>query len=162
MRQAAFCELEALTNSHSKVSQNQYDGLNKPQDYIKCKTLSSAQCAILFALRSNSVRGISENWKYLGQENSLCPICERKIDTQSHILSCEVIPSIKPKLNNNVQYEHIYGSLEQQIQLVKEYEKYIDLRQTLLEDEDYSQDSLPGQDTGPELPQASARGSNRD
>ena len=30
VRQAAFCELEALKNSYSKVSQNQYEGLNKP------------------------------------------------------------------------------------------------------------------------------------
>ena len=69
--------------------------------------------------------------------------------------------SIKPKLNNNIQYEHINGSLDQQIQLVQEYEKYMDLRQTLLEDED-PQSSLPGLDAGPELPQATARGSIRD
>ena len=67
------------------------------RDYIKCKTLSSKQCAILFALRSKSVRGISEN-KYLGQDYTLCPICERKTETQSHILDCEVMLSIKPKL----------------------------------------------------------------
>ena len=70
--------------------------------------------------------------------------------------------SIKPKLDNNIQYEHINGSLDQQILLVKEYEKYIELRQTLLEDEDLYQDRLPGQDAGPKLPQATARGSNRD
>ena len=162
VREAAFCELEALKNSHSKVSHNQYNGLNKPQEYIKCKTLSSKQCAILFALRSKSLRGIRENWKYLGQDNNLCPICERETDTQSHILDCQVMLSIKPKLDNDIQYEHINGSLDQQIILVKEYEKYIELRQTLLEDEDIYQDSLPGLDAGPKLPEATARGSNRD
>ena len=70
--------------------------------------------------------------------------------------------SIKPKLDNDIQYEHINGSLDQQIILVKEYEKYIELRQTLLEDEDIYQDSLPGLDAGPKLPEATARGSNRD
>ena len=29
VRQAEFCELEALKNSNSKVSLNQYDGLKK-------------------------------------------------------------------------------------------------------------------------------------
>ena len=70
--------------------------------------------------------------------------------------------SIKPKLDNNIQFEHINGSLDQQILLVKEYEKYIELRQTLLEDEDLYQDSLLGLDAGPKLPQATTRGSNRD
>ena len=70
--------------------------------------------------------------------------------------------SIKPKLDNDIQYEHINGSLDQQIILVKEYEKYFELRQTLLEDEDIYQpeDSLPGLDAGPKLPEATARGSN--
>ena len=156
VRQTAFNELEALKESHSKVLQNKYDGLNNPQDYIKCKTMSSNQCSILFALRSKTVRDISENWKYMGKENTLCPICERKSDTQSHILNCEVMLSIKPQLNKDIQYEHINGSLDQQIQLVQEYEKYLNLRQTLLEDQEEDQDSLPGLDAGPLLPKATA------
>ena len=124
--------------------------------------LSSKQCSILFALRSKTIRGISENWKYLGKENTLCPVRELKSDTQAHILNCEVMLSIKPMMNKDIQYEHINGSLHQQIQLVKEYEKYLNLRQTILEDEEDHQGSLPGLNTGPLLPKATARGSNGD
>ena len=38
---------------------------------------------------------------------------------------------IKSKTKNNVIYEHIDGSLEEQIQLVQEFEKYLELRDML-------------------------------
>ena len=96
----------------------------------------------------------------MGQENTLCPICERKTDTQAHILDCEVMQSILPDLNKHIKYEHINGSLDQQVQLVQVYEKYLELRETLLEEEDDHQGSLPGLHAGPVLPKANTRGGN--
>ena len=88
-----------------------------------------------FSLRSKTVRGIKSNWSFMGQENTLCPICERQEDTQSHVLNCPVMLSIKQKLKVHIIYGHIDGNLEQQIQLVGEYEKCLELRDTLLHDD---------------------------
>ena len=98
----------------------------------------------------------------MGTENTLCPLCERKSDTQCHVLNCQIILSIRPRNNTHIKYEHINGSLEQQIDLVVEYETYLELQDELLEGNDSNQTSLPGQHTGPTLPQAAARRGNRD
>ena len=92
----------------------------------------------------------------MGEENTLCPICERHEDTQSHVLNCPVMLSIKPKLKEHILYEHIDGNIEQQIQLVGEYEKYLELRDTLLHDDEEYPAGLPELHAGPMLPKAAA------
>ena len=52
-------------------------------------------------------------------------------------------------MENNIQYEHTIGSLDQQIRIIKEYN-------------DFYQDSQPGLDAAPKLPQATTRVSNID
>ena len=52
----------------------------------------------------------------------------------------------------NVEYNHIYGTTQQQEQLVKVYEIYLGIRDELLDDP--SQQSLPGLYTGPQQRQA--------
>ena len=160
IRKAAFEELEEIRSSHSKVSQNKYSGLNRPQEYLRDRSITSKQSSLLFSLRSKTIRGIKENWSFMGQENTLCPLCERHQDSQSHVLNCPVMIRIKPKMNNHVRYEHINGSLEEQIQLVQEYEKYLELRDILLENNDEYQIGLPGPQPGPVLPKAAAGGSS--
>ena len=161
VRKAAFSELEEIRRDHSKVSQNKYTGIDKSQPYIRSTNITSIQCSLLFALRSKTVRGIKENWSFMAQENTLCPICERHEDSQSHVLNCQVMLSIKPKLNQHILYEHIDGTLEEQIQLVQEYEKYLELRDILLEEDDEYPVGLPGPRPGPVLPKAAAAGSSR-
>ena len=95
------------------------------------------------------------------RENTQCPLCERHQDSQSHDLNCPVMISIKLKINNHVRYELINGSLEEQIQLVQEYEKYLELRDILPEDNEEYQVSLPGPHSGPVLPRAAAGVSSR-
>ena len=63
----------------------------------------------------------------MGQKNTLCQICERFQDSKLHVLNCPVMISTRPKLNNHIIYEHIDGSLEEQINVVQEYEKYLEL-----------------------------------
>ena len=51
--------------------------------------------------------------------------------------------SIKPKLNEHILYEHIDGNIEEQVQLVQEYEKYLELGDILQEYDEEYQVSLP-------------------
>ena len=114
-RRAAFTELEEIRTRHNKGSQNEYISLNRPQDYIRSRSITSIQSFLLYCPRSRTVRGIKENWNFMGQENSWCPISERFQDAQSHVLNCSVMISIKPKINNHIIYENIDGSLEENI-----------------------------------------------
>ena len=151
VRNAAFKKLQALKESHTKVEHNQYDNLNHPQGYLTSETITNQQCSILFALRSHSLRGIRENFKKMYLQNTLCPLCERFSDSQLHILQCLVLKDIRPMVEN-VEYNHIYGTTQQQEQLVKVYEIYLGIRDELLDDP--SQQSLPGLYTGPQQRQA--------
>ena len=146
VRSAAFDELEALKESHIKVQNNTYTNMNNPQGYITSKSMTNRQISILFALRSHSLRGIKENFRKMYLETTLCPICERFSDNQYHTLRCQVLLDIRP-LEEDVHYDDIYGTTQQQEQLVKVYEIYLGLRDELLDDA--SQQSLPGLHTGP-------------
>ena len=145
-RQAAFKQLEITKDTHNKVNKNTYVNMDKPQGYITDKSITNTQCSILFSLRSHYLRGIRENFKHLYSQNTLCPICERSIDTQSHILDCQVLQDILP-LTENVLYTDIYGTTQSQIKLVRVYEQYITLRDEILEATD-PQVSLPVLYTG--------------
>ena len=128
--------------------------MNNPQGYITSESMTNRQISILFALRSHSLRGIRENFKKMYLENTLCPICERFSDSQYHTLRCQVLLDIRP-LEEDVNYDHIYGTTQQQEQLVKVYEIYLGLRDELLDDA--SQQSLPGLHTGPQRQPARAQ-----
>ena len=138
-RSTAFDELEALKDSHSKVELNKYINMNNPQGYITSESMTNKQISILFALRSHSLRGIKENFKKMYLENTLCPICERFSDSQYHTLKCQVPLHIRP-LEEDVDYNPIYGTTQQQEQLVKVYKIYLGLRDELLDDISQDQD----------------------
>ena len=153
VQEKAFKDLHDLKDSHSKVIQNTYSDMEHPQSYFTNKNISFRQSSIIFALKSKTLRGIKTNFRKINQPNTLCPLCERQEDTQQHVLFCQVLRDISPNTTSLPQYEHPNGSPEQQIEFIKAYEKYLVLRDQLLEES--SEDiSLPGLYTGPVRPQA--------
>ena len=54
VRNAAFCELEAQKENHSKVRDNKYEHFERPQQYISCKNITNTEVAILFGLRKQN------------------------------------------------------------------------------------------------------------
>ena len=56
------------------------------------------------------------NFTNMYSENSLCPICERRPDTQEHLSLCPVLQSILP-LVKHIDYSHIHGSVEPQVNI---------------------------------------------
>ena len=72
-------------------------------------------------------------------------MCERFSDSQLHTLQCQVLKHIRP-IEGDVEYNHIYGTTQQQEQLVKV------IREELLDDQ--SHHSLLGLYTGPHQRQA--------
>ena len=89
-------------------------------------------------------------------DNTLCPICERSIDSQNHLIQCKVLQDIIP-LPNEVHFRDIEGSIDQQKAFIEVYEQYLALREELLEESE-TPSSLPGLYTGPLLPKAGSKG----
>ena len=112
----AFQYLEGLKTSHSKVRDNQYQDLEKPQKYITSKLFTNDQCFLIFALKSKTLRGVKTNTISVYQENYLCPLCKRYPDTQEHIGSCRVLQDILPcPLSTPIDYSDLSGTVQQQM-----------------------------------------------
>ena len=99
IRNTAFQYLEKIKGEHSKVRENKYVNFDKPQQYLTSKLFSNKQCAILFALKSKTIRGIRDNFGNMYSDNDLCPVCERCTDTQNHLIQCKVLLDIIPPTN---------------------------------------------------------------
>ena len=155
MHETALQDLYQLQEGHSKVRDNIYNGLQKPTQYLVNRKISYRQASIMFALRSKTLRGIKNNFKKMYSDNTLCWVCERSEDTQEHLILCKVLLNILP-LETHIEYNHMNGTEEQQINFIQTYEKYLELRDKLQEDPDEGP-SLPGLYSGPVRPQAGSR-----
>ena len=156
IRRAAFKDLEALKEKHSKVRENKYVGLKFPQEYLTDKTLTNQERSILFGLRSKTIRGIKLNFKNQYAENTLCPVCERFEDDQEHVGCCSVLLNIRPQ-ETHLNYQNIYGNVQQQKEVAMMYIQLLQLRDELLAGGTDQSYSIPGIYAGPVRPQASSR-----
>ena len=86
----------------------------------------------------------------------LCPLCKAHEDTQENVLLCKVLLNVLP-LTNHIEYEHIGGTADQQTEFLRVYERYLNIRDELLDGSGLGS-SLPGLYTGPVLPQAASTG----
>ena len=66
--------------------------------------------------------------------DQVCPLCWLHEDSQNQIMECEILKENWEDLkeNINVKYEHIFGSLRQQIKAIDLFEKIWETRRTLL------------------------------
>ena len=84
----AFCYLQSIKNSHSKVKDLKYSE-NKMQSYIMARNLTIEQKQLLFQLRTNMV-DVKENFKgqYL---DTKCVLGCNEDESQFHLLHCTMI-----------------------------------------------------------------------
>ena len=155
MHETALQDLYQLQEGHSKVRDNIYNGLQKPTQYLVNRKISYRQASIMFALRSKTLRGIKNNFKIMYSDNTLCWVCERSEDTQEHLILCKVLLNILP-LEKHIEYNHMSGTEEQQVNFIQTYKKYLELCDELQEDPDEGP-SLPGLYSGPVPPQAGSQ-----
>ena len=154
VHETAWKELETLKEGHSKVRDNIYAGYNHIQSYLKNRNITSRQSSIMFSLRSKTIRSIKANFPK--QFSSLlCPLCEAHEDSQENLLVCKVLQNILP--NNHIQYAHMRGTDEQQTKFLQVYEKYLHIRDELLDNSGLGS-SLPGLYSGPVRPLAASTG----
>ena len=131
VRNTAFKNLDQIKVTHTKVQNNQYLNMDKPQDYLTSKLFSNQQCFLIFATKSHTLRGVKANFKNMYSDNTLCPLCERSIDTQDHIAHCLVLKNCVRE-DISIDYTHLTGTLEQQASFIASYEKLLEARDELL------------------------------
>ena len=131
VRKAAFEELENMKNSHEKVKENKYKNLKRPQEYMVSSMLTNEEVSLLFALRSRTVREIKENFPYLQQNGTMCPLCGICGDSQEHLLECRMLGAAA----DHVEYSDMYRGVESQKAFVKEFFRRVEQRKRLIADE---------------------------
>ena len=127
--------METIKESHSKVKENKYKRL-EAQKYITSSQFSNKEKSILLSLRSNTTRGIKNNFSSWYTQNLSCPFSCQNIDDQRHILKCAPVLS---KLSSQqqtsihtVQYEDIFDGLDRQRSAVTVFSWLLEAREELL------------------------------
>ena len=82
---ATFNYLQDLQKTHEKVKHIEYAQL-KPQPYLKSAMITNEEAKMLTALRSQTVRGIRDNFHSYYENDQQCPLCKSSLDTQEHCL----------------------------------------------------------------------------
>ena len=88
-------------------------------------------CSLLFNLRCESSNSFKDNFHSLYGKTPMCK-CGKSVDSQKHVLACELI---KQELNDSekiliseVQYSDIFGSEDQQLNIVKMFQRILKIR----------------------------------
>ena len=111
VREKVFIDLNLIKETHSKVQNIQYETF-ETQEYMKNNNLTNNEVSLLFALRTRTMRSVKNNFG-LNLNCSLgCPTPEN----QEHWLLCQETTSNK---NTSIKYSDIFGSITEQINIVK-------------------------------------------
>ena len=108
-----------------------YQHFGQPQQYLKDTRFTNKMRVMLFNLRCNTVRGIKNNFHGM-YTNNKCDLCGYLCYSQIHCMECEVLKKEVTR-NSNTKYEHIYGSVVEQIEVTNLFIKLIEARYRLME-----------------------------
>ena len=132
VRDNTYIKLKEIQASHEKGSLMVHKDLLNPQDYLKTNKLNNKQIGLLFNLRCQSLNGIRDNFHKLYHGDITCRLCLSEIDSQSHLLQCSELKK-HIQINHDIKYEHIYGTLPEQITVTLHIAAILEVRERLLE-----------------------------
>ena len=152
LRQSVFEDLKKTQISYKKVKNIKYTQFTKHQAYLTHPSFNDEMRRLLYNLRCKTVRGIKENFHKMYKDTK-CDICYYpsqivSCDTQEHTLDCSVLKSLVSR-HPEIKYQHIYGSLEQQRNIVILFQKLLEKREQLLENNIAYRGSVVTHSTGP-------------
>ena len=97
------------------------------QIYIKTHTLTNQEVALLFSLRSKTVKSFKAIFSKLNNKNTTCPFCDTEDDTQEHELNCD-------EMNNDYSYTYnnIYSeNISEQTEITRHFQSILERREQL-------------------------------
>ena len=125
VREKVFQNLKKTQQTHTKVKQISYNTF-KLQDYMKHHILTNHEVSLLFSLRCRTFNSVKNNF---GQKEN-CSLGCITLEDQEHWLECEKTNRNK---NTEVKYAHLFGTLTEQVTIVKLFSQLIEERQELAE-----------------------------
>ena len=137
-------DLKEMQTKHSKINTILYTRLEM-QEYIRSGNMNKNVTATLVALRSHTVKQIKDNFHTYYKSNLQCVLCNDALDTQEHCMSCPILLDKVDTPIKVVKYNFIYGTPDQQKEIASYYQKLLEVRNNLLEEEE----CRPGAHTGP-------------
>ena len=111
VRHKVFDNLRETQSTHIKVCEICYQTF-RIQEYMNSHLLTNHEVSLLFSLRSRTVRSVKSNFGI----KLNCSLGCLMIETQEHWLLCK---QTNANRNTHIDYSYIYGSLEQQIEIVQ-------------------------------------------
>ena len=108
------------------------------QPYLKTNDLTTNQKQALFSLRNRSFN-LKSNYKTQYEYDMRCRTCFKEDSFEDELHLFEQCSSFKEEIHSfkDVKFEHIYGTLSQQINAIKHYMPIINKRNLLIELYDY-------------------------
>ena len=151
INQHSFQELNTIKTGHKKVKDIPHTSTGGAQEYLKSSLFTNKMRSLLYNLRCKSVKGVKDNFHTQFQDNLSCPFqCYNESDTQQHLLLCQgLIPSLtvnQKDLLKLVKYSDIFGSIEEQVNVVGIFQVLLKIRKRLL---DNQEPAYPGNNAGP-------------
>ena len=142
--QAAFKNLQALKQSHSKMDNIKYDRF-EIWSYMSSPLFRYDDVTLLLGLRTRTVRVIRNDFGGLYTDKS-CPLGCGETDTLPNILKCKVLKQHHVSIDissSDIRYEDIFSSdILKQKQVTELYRQLLDIRNKII-------DSQPVATTGP-------------
>ena len=115
---AAFSYFIELKNTHKKIKDIHYEAL-KIQPYLQSKLLNIKEKELLYSLRSHCHQS-KFNFKKLFKNNINCRFGCKETEDQIHIFT-NCVPLNSKRSNSKVTYNHIYGSVLEQKDLMTSF-----------------------------------------
>ena len=131
IEKATFKYLQDTKKTHEKVKYIVYTKL-ETQPYLKTSIITNKEAEILTALRSQTVRGIKNNFHSFYENDQQCPLCKSAQDTQEHCMVCPKIVEKMDTVSKHMKYEHIFGSLLEQKEVAHTYLQIINIRKGIM------------------------------
>ena len=101
------------------------------ENYLSDKRFTKSECELLFALRTRMIPGIRANFSSQYGNNLICELCSEYPCTQEHLLSCAILIT-HVNIPDNVEYEDLYRSVEEQLKVVKVFKQILRVREILI------------------------------
>ena len=129
VRQKAFKEMNERKAIHNKVKDIVHTNVHEPKEYLTSDKVTTKQSALIMNLRSKCATDFSSNFKGMSSDG-LCPLCRKEDDSQEHALTCEVSAQKLNRQEKEIKYNDLFGTLDEQLKIVKVYQKLLILRKT--------------------------------
>ena len=134
VRSSAFKHLQSLQLSHSKVKDIKYHSL-KMQHYMCTANMNKDDIALLFALRTRTVRGIQSDFGVMFKSDQ-CPLCREDShkDSIPALLTCKSLQHVD---RNASTYEDLFSpSPDIHVRAMHQFRDLLSAREQLMVDRD--------------------------